>query len=146
MFLKFLNFLGHLPQTPPAKEDTQLRPEDAVINILLNRPDLNSTLSSVTNTSQNTEMLTSEKTVLKKPSAIGNAEKVEAAPQVFGQISTGSIQTSLIGVPNPFVSTSSSGTMSYNKLAIAAVLSIVPTMVIAFPFLAPSLGKRRRRK
>ena len=91
---------------------------------------------------------TTKKTILSKPIAIKSAELVVAKPQVFNQIiGTGtSVQTSLIGFPNPFVSTTSSGSISYNKLAIAAALSVVPTLVIAFPFLAPSLGKRRRRR
>lgn len=115
----------------------------------MNRPHLpnpEQSSTSTTSTTTTTESTTSkDKTVLKKPSAIETAEKVEAVPQVFGQITSSGLQTSLIGVPNPF-STSPSGSVSYNKLAIAAALSVVPTLVIAFPFLAPSLGKKKRRK
>lgn len=151
-----IDILNHLnpPISVTISEDTQLRPEDALTSILSNRPEVSSTtLTSSTSVSTTTTATvspsnTTKKTILSKPIAIESAELVVAKPQVFNQIiGTGaSVQTSLIGFPNPFVSTDSSGSISYNKLAIAAALSVVPTLVIAFPFLAPSLGKRRRRR
>ena len=119
--------------------DVQLRPEDAVVNILLNRPQVST--SSTTTTTKSTTL------ILSKPSAIESAELTVAKPQIFNQIGViNGVQSSLLGFPNPFITSTSSGTISYNKLAIAAALSIIPTLVIAFPFMAPSLGKRRRRK
>jgi hypothetical protein len=146
-----IDILNHLnpPISVTLSEDTQLRPEDALTSILSNRPEVSSTTTtSSTTVSTTTTATTTKKTILSKPTAIKSAELVVAKPQVFNQIiGTGaSVQTSLIGFPNPFVSTTSSGSISYNKLAIAAALSVVPTLVIAFPFLAPSLGKRRRRR
>ena len=151
-----IDILNHLnpPISVTLSEDTQLRPEDALTSILSNRPELSSTtitsstMVSTTTTSTVSPSTTTKKTILSKPIAIKSAELVVAKPQVFNQIigTSTSVQTSLIGFPNPFVSTTSSGSISYNKLAIAAALSVVPTLVIAFPFLAPSLGKRRRRR
>ena len=151
-----IDILNHLNPSISVtlSEDTQLRPEDALTSILSNRPEvasttiISSTTVSTTTTATVSPSTTTKKTILSKPIAIKSAELVVAKPQVFNQIiGTGtSVQTSLIGFPNPFVSTTSSGSISYNKLAIAAALSVVPTLVIAFPFLAPSLGKRRRRR
>jgi hypothetical protein len=127
--------------------DIQLTPEDAVLEILQQRPDLQTTTPATTTTVRTT---TRADTILSKPSAIQSEETSLAQPlfllNTAGQFN---LQTSLLGVANPLVSSStssSSSSISYNKLLIAAALSIVPTMVIAFPFIAPAFGGKKRRR
>lgn len=122
--------------------DVQLHPDEAVIGIQQSRPNLTSTSTTTSPTT------TRRSTILSKPSAIANNELVTAQTQLFipgGASSSSTSQTSLLGFPNPFLSLPE-GSFSYNKLMIAAALSIVPTMAIAMPFLAPSLGKRKKKR
>ena len=127
-------------------DDAQLHPSQAVQSILQNRPEVEVTTEVSTSTTSSLHT-TRKQTILSKPSAIADTELVAAQPQLFVNSGAGSgVQTSLLGFPNPFISTSSSGSISYNKLMIAAALSIVPTLAIAMPFLAPSVGKKKRRR
>ena len=129
--------------------DVQLHPSQAVESVLQNRPPSEVETTTVVSTSVSPLQTTTRKpSILSKPSAIADTELVAAQTQLFNVNSGGGtgVQTSLLGFPNPFISTSSSGSISYNKLMIAAALSIVPTMAIAMPFLAPSVGKKRRRR
>ena len=122
--------------------DVQLHPDEAVIGIQQSRPNLTSTSTTTSPTT------TRRSTILSKPSAIANNELVTAQTQLFipgGASSSSTSQTSLLGFPNPFLSLPE-GSFSYNKLMIAAALSIVPTMAIAMPFLAPTLGKRKKKR
>ena len=128
--------------------DVQLHPDEAVIGIQQSRPNLTSTSTTTSTTTTSSPTTTRRSTILSKPSAIANNELVSAQTQLFlpGASSSGSSQTTLLGFPNPFLSPSSSGSFSYNKLMIAAALSIVPTLAIAMPFLAPTVGKRKKKR
>ena len=129
--------------------DIQLHPDEAVISIQQSRPNLTASTTASLTTQSTTKRPT---TILSKPSAIADTELVPAQTQLFingGASSSGSSQSSLLGFPNPFLPSASAGSISYNKLMIAAALSIVPTLAIAMPFLAPTVGrkkKKRRRK
>ena len=74
--------------------------------------------------------------MLEKPSAILEEEQSLAQPLALFNTNQISIQTSLLGVSNPLTPSNSLGSISYNKLLIAAALSVVPTLAIAFPFMA----------
>ncbi len=128
-------------------QDIQLKPGDAILEILQQRPDTPITATTTTTTASSTKSSTSTtaKTILSKPVAIANEEQTLFQPQFFlPNKDEFVLQTSLLGVPNPATtSNSTSSSVTYNKLLIAAVLSIIPTAVIAYPFLT---GRKRRRK
>merc|ERR1712150_276036 len=87
--------------------------------------------------------------LLSKPEAI---EKAELSADQVHKFSPDSIQSlvsqaSILG-EGAINSLSVSSNISFNKLIIAAILSLIPTIAIAIPFLAPNLtrGTRRRRR
>ena len=127
------------------EEDTMLKPEDAVVAILQNRPDLTTTTTTSTSTTSTTVSSTTKRTILSKPSAIESEELSLAKPLSLLNINQiTAVQTSLLGIANPLSSSTSSGSITYNKLLMAAAMSVVPTLAIAFPFLAA--GKKKRKK
>ena len=129
------------------EEDTMLKPEDAVVAILQNRPDLTTitTTTTTTSTTSTTVSSTTKRTILSKPSAIESEELSLAKPLSLLNINQiTAVQTSLLGIANPLSSSTSSGSITYNKLLMAAAMSVVPTLAIAFPFLAA--GKKKRKK
>ena len=92
--------------------------------------------------------------LLPKPDAIKNAELLTVESQQLLGFDTGGIvqnlieQTSLLGasVANSANIATTSSTFSINKLLIAAILSLIPTIAIAIPFLAPHLMRRRQKR
>ena len=130
----------HYNQPLQIQEDTQLKPEDAIVAILQNRPTTSPATSATTRTSttSSSASTTTTRPLLSKPSAISQEELSLAKPLTLLNANQINIQTSLLGVANP-LTPSNGGTISYNKLLIAAALSVVPTLAIAFPF----LGKRK---
>ena len=121
--------------------DVQLKPADAIVQILQNRPD--ETLPPEEGLVAS-EISVAGQTILQKPSAILNAETlVSSSTNQFTNL-----HTSLLGTAasNPLAAATNKTNISYNKLLIAAALSVVPTLVIAFPFVAASFNRRRRRR
>ena len=94
-----------------------------------------------------TSQTTSTTVILTKPEAIKKAEITASQIQEFNPDSIQSLvaQASILGqatVNNLSVSSN----ISINKLLIAAILSLIPTIAIAIPFLAPNLTRRNRRR
>ena len=84
---------------------------------------------------------------LPKPEAIKKAEISAAEIQAFDTTAIQSLvaQASILGQAT-VNDLSISSSISFNKLIIAALLSLIPTIAIAIPFLAPNMTRRSRRR
>ena len=120
--------------------------ETANLNVELTPPEKNQS-------SEETKLLlpVPETTVaslaLSKPEAI---KKAELSASEVNKLNANSIQSlvaqaSILG-EGAVNSLSVSSSLSFNKLIIAAILSLIPTIAIAIPFLAPNLTRRTRRR
>ena len=132
--------------TSNQNEEVDSVKETENLNVELAPPELNQN-------SEETKLLlpvpetTATSLALSKPEAI---KKAELSAAEVNKLNTNSIQSlvaqaSILG-EGAVNSLSVSSSLSFNKLIIAAILSLIPTIAIAIPFLAPNLTRRTRRR
>ena len=87
-----------------------------------------------------------------KPQAIQTAEEFNKSPQTaLASVASGLntiSQTSLLGVanPSPVLSTSNGLVFNVDKLVVAGILSIIPTLAIAIPFILSNQNNQNNRR